>query len=215
MGKLSARDRKLAHAAGENVSNVENGYFQLRPVALSQTVLQTRAQTAPPGTRATIVNQVYFTYHGYTQKELIVDYVQFVQTDITTSGTQVAELGLATTPESADGTAKLFTIVAATGNLPNLAAGVNANGVLRQNSLPLGATISPCTHLWTCFRCNMSGGTQPTVLTLNLDLSTGRTQIANSHTAPLAVGEQITGSLLPQSITQTGSIPLLRAIVRV
>src|SRR3954463_14904518 len=122
MGKLSSRDRKLAHIAGENVSNIENGQFATLSASASQTILSGPLPVVPTTGFLTVSGTVYWSYIGYTQKTLVVDYVRFIQTAAAV-GTQAAEVYLASSTSAPDGTAKSLTVLYANATLDDLVTG--------------------------------------------------------------------------------------------
>jgi len=215
MGRLSSRDRKLAHLAGENVSNIENRYFSLASVNADQTVLGPPAPlTLVPTTGITATAQrVCWQYIGYTQKSLLVDYVQFIQTGTAAGGAQVAELGLATSTSAPDGTAKTLTVTAVTASLPDLTTGTLTNGLVRQNSTAAGWTVSPATHLWACARFNMAT-TQPTYVATATDWQIGLIQFTASIATAITVGTSYTGALFTATLGTGGLNPYLRLVAR-
>jgi hypothetical protein len=213
MGKLSSRDRKLAHIAGENVSNIENGQFSTISTSAAQTILQGPLQVVPTTGFTTIATTIYWSYIGYTQKSLVVDYVKFIQTTAAV-GTQVAEVYLASTTSAPDGTAKSLTVKYANGTLDSLTATTAATGVVRGNATAAAFSVSPCTHLWAGARFALTGSpTQPVLLGVGLDLSTGNIQ-ATTSASPAVVGTAYTGTLYTQVIAATALAPLLRVVVK-
>jgi len=214
MGKLSSRDRKLAHSAGQNVSNIENGNFELFAASASQTILQGPLPVVPTTGFQTISGTVYWTYLGYTQKQLVVDYVRFIQTAAAV-GTQAAEIYLATSPDAPDGTAKTLTVKYVNATLDNLVTGTYTNGLVKGNATAAAYTVSPATHLWAAARFAFSGSpTQPVVLGVNLDLSAGFVQATTAIAGPMAVGDVKTGVLFTQGIAATALAPFLRVQVK-
>jgi hypothetical protein len=213
MGKLSSRDRKLAHIAGENVSNIENGQFSTISASAAQTILQGPLQIVPTTGFLTIATTIYWSYIGYTQKSLVVDYVRAVQTAAAV-GTQVGEIYLATSTSAPDGTAKSLTVRYANGTLDNMVTGTYTNGLVKGNATAAGFSVSPCTHLWAAARFAFTTGpTQPTLLGVALDLSTGNVQ-ATTSVSPAVVGTAYTGTLYTQGIAATAIAPLLKVYVK-
>jgi len=214
MGKLSSRDRVLAHAAGESVNNIESRQFAMLSANASQTILQGPTPIVATNGFVGIPQQCRWSYIGYTQKRLVVDYVQFIQTGAVPVGTQVAELGLATTTDAPDGNPQTFTVVAVTNQLPDLTVGTfpSTVGIPRQNTTAFGYVVSPCTHLWAAMRFNFST-TQPTALGVNRDLSAGAIQRTTS-VPPMVVGASYTGLVYAQSITLSAIHPYLRLQVK-
>ena len=215
MGKLSSRDRKLAHRDGQNVSNIENRQFATFSTSASQTILQGPLPVVATTGITSTAQRISWSYIGYTQKSLVVDYVQFIQMGAVPAGAQVAELGLATSTSAPDGTAKTLTCIASTGVLPDLTVGTfpSTLGIARQNTNALAYTVSPCTHLWAAIRTEFAG-TQPTYLAVNLDLSVGFVQTTATVTSPLAVGTSYTGALYAMTVAATGLHPYLRLQIK-
>lgn len=196
MGKLSSRDRKLVHRAGENVSNIENGNFALAGVSWSQVVLQGPQRLVASTGFLTTTGTVYWHYIGYTQKELVVDYVKFVQT-AAAAGTQAAEVYLASSPEAPDGTAKSLTVLFKDATLDNLITGGFTNGLVKGNATAAAFTVSPAVHLWAAGRFAFTATpTQPAILGSNLDLSIGFVQSTASVASAMVVGDVKTGALV-------------------
>jgi len=215
MGKLSSRDRKLAHLAGENVSNIENRNFELAAVNASQLILQGPLPIVPTTGITALSQRVCWSYIGYTQKTLVADYIQFIQTGTLAAGAQVVELGLATStsaPTTIDLSMSL-TVVAVASALPDLTTGTTTNGLVRQNTTALGYSVSPATHLWLAYRSQFAT-TQPTYLAVNMDLSVGFVRSTLTVTSPLTVGTTYSASGYSQAITTAAIAPLLRLQIR-
>ena len=214
MGRLSLRDRKLAYAAGENPSHLESDAFALSGVSANQTVLAAAPPVlSVPLTSYGILSQrIYWNYIGYTQKTLVVDYVQFIQQNLAV-GAQVAEVALATTASAPDGTAKTFTCVAVADTLPDLTTGTVTNGLVRQNVTAGGWIVSPATHLWAAARFQMAT-TQPGVCGVGTDLQTGTLQSTASVVVPMVIGTSYAGALFAATTGSTQVSPLLRLVVR-
>lgn len=213
MGKLSSRDRKLAHQAGQNVSNIENANFALASTAPVQTYIFGLLPIVPTTGIISLTGIVNLSYVGYTQKTITVDYIEFVQTALA-AGAQVGEVGLASTTSAPNGSSKDFTVLAVAGALPDLTTGTVTNGLIRRNTNALAATITPCVHLWAFTRFAMAT-TQPTLLGVCLDLSMGNIQSVAGHSSPVVVGETLTGGVIPaQSTGATATFPFLRGYVR-
>lgn len=215
MGRLSLRDRKLAYAAGENPSNIENDAFSLTALSVNQAVI------GPPsplvvnfGAGLVVLTQrVYWVYVGYTQKTLVADYVQLIQTGTVAAGAQVCEVGLASAPSAPDGTAKTLTVLAVADSLPDLTTGVLTTGLLRQNVTAMGFTVTPCVHLWLACRFQMAT-TQPAFTALTGDWQIGQIQTTSSIATALAVGTSYTGVVPPASVSAAPGIhPYLRLVL--
>jgi hypothetical protein len=214
MGRLSSRDRKLAHLAGQNVSNIENRQFATLSASASQTILQGPLPVVPTTGFQTISGTVYWTYIGYTQKQLVVDYVRFIQTAAAV-GTQAAEVYLATTPDAPDGTAKTLTVTYVNATLDNLVTGTYTAGLVKGNATAAAFAISPATHLWAAARFAFTTTpTQPVILGHNLDLSVGYVQATTAIAGPMVVGDVKTGVLYTQAIAATALAPMLRVVVK-
>jgi len=214
MGKLSSRDRKLAHLAGENVSNIENRQFATLAASASQLILQGPLQVVPTTGFQTVTQVVYWSYIGYTQKSLVVDYVRFIQTAAAV-GTQAAEVYLATTPDAPDGTAKTLTVKYVNNTLDNLVTGTYTNGLVKGNATAAAFGVSPATHLWAGARFAFTTTpTQPAILGVGLDLSVGYIQTTAAVTAAMAVGDVKTGVLYTQGIAAAALAPFLRVQVK-
>ena len=211
MGKLSSRDRLLAHQDGQNVSNVENRQFETLSTHASQLILQGPLPIVPTTGFPATAQGARFSYIGYTQKDLVVDYVQFIQTGALAAGTQVIEVGLATTTSAPDGNAQTFTVVAVTGNLPDLTTGTMP--LLRQNTTAFAYAVSPGIHLWAAMRCNFAT-TQPTTLGVSQDLSMGMIQRTASVATPLTVGTSYLGAPYAQTVTAGAFHPYLRLQIK-
>lgn len=214
MGKMNSRDRKLAHIAGENVSNIENRNFELFATSPAQTLLQGPLPIVPATGMLMISGTIYWSYIGYTQKQLVVDYVKFVQTVAAAGDNQVAEIGLASTTDAPAGAAQTMTVLYANGTLDDIKTGTYTNGLIKGNASAAAYTVSPCTHLWACARFAMSGTpTQPTLLGVNLDLSRGNVLVTTGQTA-LSAGQTRTGALLTQGIDAAAIHPWLQVQVK-
>lgn len=214
MGKLISRDRKLAHLAGQNVSNIENRQFATFATSAAQTILQGPLQVVPTTGMLTISGTVYWSYIGYTQKSLVVDYIRFIQT-AAGAGTQAAEVYLATTTDAPDNTAKTLTVQYVNATLDNLITGTYTNGLVKGNATAAAFSVTPATHLWAAARFAFtSTPTQPTLLGVGLDLSTGNVLTTTSVASAMAVGDTKTGALLTQGIAATAIHPLLRLVVK-
>jgi len=214
MGKLSSRDRKLAHLAGENVSNIENRQFATLSASASQIFMQGPLQVVPTSGFLTTTQVVYWAYIGMTQKILTVDYIRFIQTAAAV-GTQAAEVYLATTPDAPDGTAKTLTVKYVNATLDNLVTGTYTNGLVKGNATAAEFSVLPATHLWAAVRFAFtSTPTQPVVLGVNLDLSTGSILTTAAQTTAMAVGDTKTGAMLTQGIGASVIHPFLRLQVK-
>jgi hypothetical protein len=73
---MSSRDAKRI-SRGQNVCNIENRQFATLSASASQTILQGPLPVVPTTGFLTISGTV-MTYIGYTQKQLVVDYVRFI-----------------------------------------------------------------------------------------------------------------------------------------
>jgi len=204
MGKLSSRDRKLAHVAGQNVSNVENRNFAPMSVALGQGLLAAPLQVTPTTGIVATAQTVYWCYVGCTQKTVTVDYVKFCQTVVAAGTTQVAQIALASTTSGPDGSAKTFTVLKVDNTLDDLKATTAATGVVRGNTTAMDFKVSPCTHLWVAARFDMTTApTQPAILGCALDLGRGFIQTTASVTSPMVAGDSKVGVVPTVAIATT------------
>ena len=214
MGRLSSRDRKLAHTAGMNVNTIEHRNFAPFSSASSQLFLQSPLPVTPT-TGILLVSEVaYWTYLGYTQKTLVVDAIKGIQTVAAVAGgTPQAELALATTPSAPNGTGQSLTVtnVVTYSGLEDLTAG-GLPAIRGTTSTSLGWTVSPCTHLWAGMRAEM--GTNPTMLGVAMDLGAGFAQATALAASPLAVGTTYAGTIVFTSVENTATHPLLRCTIR-
>jgi hypothetical protein len=214
MGKLSSRDRKLAHLAGKNVSNIENRQFETFAASASQTFVQGPLPVVPTTGFQTISQTVYWSYIGYTQKSLVVDYIRFIQTAAAV-GTQAAEVYLATTTDAPDNTAKTLTVRYVNATLDNLVTGTYTDGLVKGNATAAAFGVSPATHLWAAARFAFTTTpTQPVILGVGLDLSSGSILTTASVTSAMAVGDTKTGALITQGIAATAIHPFFRLQVK-
>lgn len=212
MGKLNSRDRKLAHLAGQNVSNIENRQFATLGTSPNQTLLPGPLAVVPTTGFQTISGTIYWTYIGYTQKTLVVDYVKTVATAAGT-GAQTAEIGLASTDAAPAGDAKTLTVLYANGTLDTFVTGTYTNGLVKGNTTAAGFTVSPCVHLWACARFALASS-QPALIGVSLDISRGYV-LATVTQAALAAGQSRTGALITQGIAATAIAPFLQIQVAV
>ena len=214
MGKLSTRDRKLAHIAGKNVTNIEDHQFATLSVSASQTFLQGPLRVQGQTGFGATARRISWLYIGYTQKAIVVDYVQFIQTGAIPVGTQVGEVALGTTTSAPDGTNKTITCVAATDVLPDLTIGSfpSLSGIVRQNITALAFTVSPATHLWAACRFDFTTQ-QPTCLGAASDLSGGWAQLTN-NSSPITAGTSYLGTVPSLVISAGGAYPALRLQVK-
>ena len=210
MGRLSSRDRKLAHTAGQNVNTIEHRNFSLAPVAVEQVFL---ISTLPLETTGLLTssNTAYWVYLGFTEKEIVVDKIEAVQT-VAAGGTVTGAFALGSSTTPPDGASKAITCThLASGSMVDDFVG-GAVPAMRGTLGTLGWTVSPCTHLWA--GCRFGGaGTQPTLLGLSLDLLKGRIS-SGLAVSPLAVGTVYQTAVPALNVTNTPLVPTLRLKLR-
>lgn len=211
MGRLSSRDRSLAHTAGLSTDAVESRNFSLAPVAHEQLFLTSSLPLVPDPGMLTSSSTVYWVYIGYTQKELIIDSIQAVQT-VAAGGTVTGAFALGSSDSAPDGQPKAITCThVASGSMVDDFVGGSVPA-MRGTLGTLGWSVSPCTHLWA--GCRFGGaGTQPTLLGLALDLSKGRIS-SGLAVSPLAVGTDYQTAVPAFDVTGAATVPTLRLKLR-
>jgi hypothetical protein len=108
------------------------------------------------GTLLTIGARTYAVYLGYFA---VAKTILYVRADLTTAGssTQVAEVGLASSPLAPNGASQTLTFLVADGTLDDLTTGAPkmVKNVTAFNTT--GYAVAANTHLWALFRGDMAG----------------------------------------------------------
>ena len=177
-GGASASAARDALEVGQNVVDPPFGNV-LRPWWLSN------------NTGTILVEQtLYAVYLGRTKRAITVANV-FCHVVTIATGTQTAEMGLATSADAPDGNSKTLTKLVASGSLDAL-TGTGIKGP----SSALNQAVSAGVHLWAVMRTAMSSN-EPTCLAVTGDLNRGYVLVATGQSA-------ITGLT-----SWTGAVPTL------
>jgi len=156
-----------------------------------RSVLTTRAGSAPGSQTA------WWTYLGYTVESLLIKYVEFY-VSVVGVGTQVAEVGLFSTPLAPNKTAQTITKLTSTDTLDSLTVGIG----VKRNTNSLNYRVDPGVHLWAGVRFSMQT-TQPNIVGLSGDCNQGRVLLKTSS-ASFASGSTWASALFTDAGAVTG-----------
>lgn len=121
---------------------------------------------------ATVDGTAYFLYLGYFAEPKTINWVEF-PISANGSGNSVCEVGLFSTPDAPDTSAKTFTKLTSTATTDSTVAGSLPR--LCRNTNALGYTVPAGTHLWAGFRTANSSA-EPSVRWVLGDHSAGSVQ---------------------------------------
>ena len=133
-----------------------------------------------------------FHYVGQTQKTITPAYV-FVIGSVAGVGTQVAEVGIFSSPLAPNRTAQTLTKVVATGTVDDLTV-VAVGGDYKGNSTAFTTAVAEGVHLWAAFRCDMSV-TEPQLYYTNSPLTNAGGQLIKASASALTSYTTLTTTL--------------------
>ena len=142
-----------------------------------------------------ISDTAYWCYMGYITRPIVVRYIELFMTSVG-SGTQTAEVALASSPAPPNKSSQTLTKLVADGTLDALGSSTN---VVKRNTGAMSYTVPAGTHLWTAVRTAMAT-TQPTFRALSFDWGHGFV-LSTASAGALTSGTSWTGSLITASAT--------------
>jgi len=117
----------------------------------------------------TVTNTAYWCYIGYLPLGMVLNFVE-CWNQAAGSGTQTAEMAIASTPSAPNRAGQTLTVLAVTGSLDSFGAGTS--GTVRRNSSGLAYALTANTHIWAGCRFAMAT-TQPNLAACVWDWSDG------------------------------------------
>ncbi len=138
------------------------------------------------GSLLTISQTIYCEYLGLTSASKVVKFVE-LQLVTVGSGTQVAEVAVASTPLAPNGAAQTMTVLASSGTMTALTTGGGgANSTVVKNTSSLAYTLASSINTWACSRYAFtSTPTQPTMQSSATDMGTGMILTATGQATAL------------------------------
>ena len=133
-----------------------------------------------------VSNTAYFCYIGYFPTNTVINHVTEPYIRTYAVGTEVAELGIFSTPSAPDGTAKVFTKLISTGTTSGFTAG-DASSLTVSNVGAFNLTVAAGTYVWAGVRCAQTTST-PNMEALGYDFGVGACQTTSAAGALTGAG---------------------------
>lgn len=185
--------KTVAAGASSSVAVVEG--------ADAQRILQ--SPLGASGTFASASGTAYWVYLGRVFRDLVLKHVEF-HVSSAGSGSQTAEIAVASSPTPPNKGNQTLTKLGANGTLDSL----TGTGVKR-NTSALNLSVPAGTHLWAGIRTAMAT-TQPTFVALGADMNQGQV-LATAAAGALTGAGPWTGSKI--TAATTGIVPDLRLVL--